>query len=257
MDLWTGQKDGCVVMTHQPLVSLVNVGFYRQGQGILQDISLDIHPAELTTLIGPNGSGKSTLLRLLLGLLKPCQGHVSLKKDIRIGYVPQKFQLNPSVPLTLKAFFNNALGDWRILKSQEFQDAAQRLGLFSFMHHPFQTLSGGEVQKALFMRALALKPHLLILDEPTQGLDVQAEKHFYDLIDQWRQRYDCSVFMVSHNLHFVHGKSDRVICLNRHICCSGKPQEVILQPSYRSLYGGVLENIAFYPHSESHDHSHE
>ena len=115
-------------------------------------------------------------------------------------------------------------------------------------------LSGGELQRVLLARALLCKPDLLILDEPTQGLDEPAEAHFYRLLADVRQNSKMAVLMVSHNLHVVMAESDRVICLNGHVCCSGAPAQVSVDPSYKELFGARAE-LAIYAHH--HDHSHD
>jgi zinc transport system ATP-binding protein len=231
------------------LLSLDHVSFRAQGVSILEDVSLHLYQGELVTLIGPNGSGKSTLLKILLGLLKPTSGQVFKDSALKIGYVPQKFNLNPSIPLSVDAFLKISLGS--SVPSQEWMEA---LNIESLRKRPMASLSGGEIQKVLLARALLRAPHVLVLDEPAQGMDVHAQSVFYHLLETWIRRLNVSILLVSHDLYFVHAKSDRVICLNHHICCAGKPQEMVLDPMYKHLFGPVLETLALYPHHHDHEH---
>ena len=224
------------------------------GAEILSDVSLRVEPGEIVTIVGPNGSGKSTLLRALLGITRLASGRVSRADGLRIGYVPQRLQIDRSLPLTARRFLSLPRR-----QSGAAADAALiRTGVPEVAGRQMADLSGGQFQRVLLARALLTDPDLLILDEPTQGLDQPGEAAFYRLIEEVRRDTGCAVLMVSHDLHVVMSASDRVICLNGHICCEGTPRVVSNAPEYRALFGlGTQGALALYQHVHDHDHSHD
>jgi zinc transport system ATP-binding protein len=209
----------------------------------LQHASLAIHPREIITLIGPNGAGKTTLLKVLLGLMPATEGKVWRKHGLRLGYMPQKLAVDASLPLTPRGF----LTLWGAPEA-----AAAEVGITHLLDHDLHSLSGGEFQRTLLARALIHQPELLVLDEPVQGVDVQGQTALYQLIEKIRDRLNCAVLLVSHDLHLVMAHSDRVICLNQHICCQGKPGDVSQSKEYQALFG---PGVAVYHHH--HDHHHD
>ncbi|MEO5615398.1 MAG: metal ABC transporter ATP-binding protein [Cypionkella sp.] len=222
------------------------------GEAVLSDVSLAIEPGEIVTILGPNGSGKSTLLRALLGILPLAVGSVTRAAGLRLGYVPQKLSIDRSMPMTVRRFLSLPVrvGD------VEATAALVRVGLPGLEQRQMAGLSGGQFQRVLLARALLSAPQLLILDEPTQGLDQPGEAGFYRLIEEVRRETGAAILMVSHDLHVVMAASDRVICLNGHICCQGSPVVVSNAPEYRALFGlGSQGALALYQHQ--HDHSHE
>ena len=222
------------------------------AEPVLSDVSLAIEPGEIVTILGPNGSGKSTLLRALLGILPLAAGEVRRAPGLRLGYVPQKLSIDRSMPMTVRRFLSLPVR----VADGEATAALARVGLPGLEARQMAGLSGGQFQRVLLARALLSVPQLLILDEPTQGLDQPGEAGFYRLIEEVRRETGAAVLMVSHDLHVVMAASDRVICLNGHICCQGSPVVVSNAPEYRALFGlGSQGALALYQHS--HDHSHE
>ncbi|MFA0568631.1 MAG: zinc ABC transporter ATP-binding protein ZnuC [Vibrio gallaecicus] len=233
------------------LIQLDAVSVEFDGRKVLDNISLDIQRGRITTLIGPNGAGKSTLVKVLLGLQNKYQGKMSRKNKLRIGYVPQKLKLNDSLPLNVERFLK-LTGKY---SPQEILEALRLVGAEHLLKNNMHQLSGGENQRVLIAKALLKRPDLLVLDEPAQGVDVQGQIDLYDLIDTLRHRFGCGVFMVSHDLHLVMAKTDDVICLHHHICCSGAPADIKQHPSYIALFGtAVQESLAFYHHQHEHHH---
>ncbi|MBU2896431.1 zinc ABC transporter ATP-binding protein ZnuC [Vibrio hepatarius] len=233
------------------LVELHQVCVQFGERKILDKVSLSIKKGKITTLIGPNGAGKSTLVKVLLGLQIQYQGTVKKIKGLRVGYVPQKLKLNDSLPLNVQRFMKLA-GKYSI---QELREALNLVGAEHLIKANMHSLSGGENQRVLLARALLQRPDLLVLDEPAQGVDVQGQVDLYELIDTIRHRFQCAVFMVSHDLHLVMAKTDDVICLHHHICCSGAPADITKHPNYIALFGEVRsESLAFYHHQHSHHH---
>lgn len=233
------------------LMSLDNVSIEINNQKILYDISLTVNLNQIITVLGPNGAGKSTLIKVILGLIKPTTGSIKRTSDLTIGYVPQSINLNPTLPITVKRFM-------RLNKQLSQIDIHKTLSLVKaeyLIDRSMHQLSGGELQRVLLAQALAKRPKLLILDEPTQGVDVNGQVLLYDLIIDAKNEFNCGVLMVSHDLHLVMAKTDEVICLNHHICCSGTPASVSNDPEFISLFGQHgASQIALYKHHHNHDH---
>ncbi|MEM8755906.1 MAG: metal ABC transporter ATP-binding protein [Pseudomonadota bacterium] len=232
-----------------PLLAAEGLTVDFGGRRALDAVDLAVRPAEIVTIVGPNGSGKSTLLRALIGALRPAGGRVRRAAGLRIGYVPQRLHLDPTLPITVGRFLGRAGAE-----------AAVAAGAEGLADRQLADLSGGQLQRVLLARALARAPQLLILDEPTQGLDQPGSAAFYRVIEATRARTGCAVLMVSHDLHVVMSASDRVICLNGHVCCEGAPAAVSSAPEYRALFGhGTSGALALYrhEHDHSHDHAHD
>ena len=221
------------------------------GGAVLTGVDFNIAAGEIVTVVGPNGSGKSTLLKSLVGALKPHAGRVRRAAGLRIGYMPQKLDIDATLPLTVRRFLDlpRRVGDAEALA------ALGAAGAPDLGARQLADLSGGQFQRALLARALLSAPNLLILDEPTQGLDQPGAAAFYRLIEQLRDDTGAAVLMVSHDLHVVMSASDRVICLNGHVCCEGAPAAVASAPEYRALFGaGTQGALALYRHQHSHSH---
>ncbi len=234
------------------LIEARNLSVRLGGQQVLTGVSMGIREGEIVTILGPNGSGKSTLIRALLGLLPASGGEVRRKPGLRLGYVPQKLVLDPSLPMTVRRFLSLP----RRVPDAEACEALDRVGMDGAEPLPVAGLSGVQLQRVMLARALLSRPQLLVLDEPTQGLDQPGEASFYRLIEEVRRESGAGVLMVSHDLHVVMAASDRVICLNHHICCEGTPRVVSAAPEYRAMFGlGTQGALALYQHS--HDHSHD
>ncbi len=234
-----------------PLLRLQGVTVEFAGQAVLQDVQLQVDAGEIVTLIGPNGAGKTTLVRSVLGLLRPTRGEVWRKPRLRIGYMPQKLAVDPTLPLSVLRFLRLVPGVDRRSATQ----ALAEVGAEQVIDNPLQSISGGELQRVLLARALLREPELLVLDEPVQGVDVSGQSELYRLITTLRDRHGCGVLMVSHDLHLVMSTTDRVICLNRHVCCSGHPEQVSGDPAFVELFGQDARSLAVYHHH--HDHRHD
>jgi zinc transport system ATP-binding protein len=220
------------------------------GQAALDAVDLTLRRGELTTLIGPNGAGKTTLVRLLLGLERPSAGTVRTAEGLRIGYVPQRIHVDDALPITVRRFL--ALGG---APREAITEALREVGAAHVMHKPLQTISGGEMRRALLARALLRNPDLLVLDEPTAGVDLNGQAELYALINAVRREKNCAVLLISHDLHVVMAATDHVLCLNHHVCCSGSPDAVSEHPEYLALFGPkAAQTHAVYTHH--HDHTH-
>ena len=237
----------------EPLLRMAGVAVaYGSAPPVLRDIDFALEPGEIVTIVGPNGSGKSTFLKAALGMAAPARGRVTRAPRLSIGYVPQRLHLDPSLPLTVARFLTLA----QRLDSAAMTLLLGRVGVPGLAGRGMGTLSGGQFQRVLLARALAGRPQVLALDEPTQGLDQPGIAAFYRLIEDVRQELGCAILLVSHDLHVVMSASDRVLCLNGHICCQGTPSAVSAAPEYRALFGlGTGGALALYRHD--HDHGHD
>ena len=220
---------------------------------VLQNVNFRILPQEIVTVVGPNGSGKSTLVRALLGHMVLAGGQIIRQPGLRIGYVPQRVQIDTAIPMNVRRFLSLP----RRVDDQQAAAVLARTGVDGLQSRQLTQLSGGQFQRVLLARALLHDPQLLVLDEPTQGLDQPGIVAFYQLIEDVRREIGAAVLMVSHDLLVVMRASDRVICLNGHVCCEGTPQHVSSAPEYRALFGSeAAGTLALYQHHHDHDHDH-
>ena len=223
----------------------------RGGSTLLDSVDISVTEGEMVSLIGPNGAGKSLLLKVLLGLVEPDAGQVRRRESLRIGYMPQQLTLDPTLPLTVRRFLS--LGG--PVSTERRQRVLNEVGLDQLSERPMQALSGGEIQRVLLARALLRDPELLVLDEPTLGLDVHGQAELMILIEKTRESRRCGILMVSHDLHVVMAATNRVVCLNHHICCTGRPSDIAVDPGYVALFGEHgAGHLATYHHH--HDHVH-
>ena len=225
----------------------------RYGESTaLSGVSLHVEPGEIVTIVGPNGSGKTSLLRAIIGAVKPAKGRVIHGSGVKIGYVPQNLHIDETLPITVSRFLKLP----SYVAVADISYALTQAGVPDLAKAQLSQLSGGQFQRVLLARALIGKPDLLLLDEATQGLDQRGSASFYQQIETVRQDTGCAILMISHELHVVMSASDRVICLNGHVCCEGTPAVVASAPEYRALFGtGTGGALALYRHK--HDHSHE
>lgn len=235
----------------EPLLQLSNAGVERAGRWLVRGVEFAVCAGEIVTMIGPNGSGKSTTAKMALGIVAPDEGSVTRRSGLTVGYVPQKVTIDWTLPLTVERFMR-LTGKVATLEADK---AMQATGVLHLRHEEVRTLSGGEFQRVMLARAIARKPDLLVLDEPVQGVDFAGEIDLYDLIRRIRDQLNCGVLLISHDLHVVMAATDRVICLNGHMCCQGTPTAVASSDEYKELFGARATSIlAVYEHS--HDHTH-
>jgi len=233
------------------LLELSAINLVRGRRHLLQQVDLKVGWGEILTIIGPNGAGKTTLLRVALGLMPPTSGRVFRHPGITIGYMPQRLHIDPTLPLTVQRFLAMAGKEL----AEKSLPLLKEVGAPHVLGSSMQNLSGGELQRVLLARALIRNPDLLVLDEPVQGVDVHGQVELYQLITRIRNERGCTVLMVSHDLHLVMAATDRVLCLNRHICCSGAPETVTSDPAFLELFGPLaVQHLAIYSHDQNHRH---
>ena len=291
--MYWATKETQSVPNTAPLIEAQNIYQQFGDKKVLNDVSLSIQPKEIVTLIGPNGAGKSTLLKILLGLIQPDTGRVKRAPNLKIGFMPQKIQIDATLPMSVERFLQLGLDQSsdtnsssrtqqkapkKSILSRLFSKAdydttalnkiAQELNIHSLLKQPIQKVSGGEMQRILLARVLMREPDLLVLDEPVQGVDIQGQAELYRYINQIRHQHGCGILMVSHDLHIVMEHTDQVLCLNQHLCCSGTPVNVSQSAEYKALFGDNSEGLAIYEHhhdsqtcqhthGEEHEHNHD
>jgi zinc transport system ATP-binding protein len=234
------------------LIAAEGIDVVVGGVKALSNVSMSIEPGEIVTIVGPNGSGKTTLVRALIGAQGLSAGRIVRRDGLRVGYVPQKLAIDSSLPMTVARFMQLPVRQ----KPDVVLQALAHAGANGLADRQMIALSGGQLQRVLLARALLEQPDILILDEATQGLDQPGSAAFYRQIEQLRGELGCAVLMVSHEFHVVMSASDRVICLNGHVCCHGAPDIVASTPEYRALFGtGTGGALALYRHD--HDHHHD
>jgi zinc transport system ATP-binding protein len=216
-------------MAHkEPVIELDEVSFAYNGVRVLDQVSLRIEPLDFVSIVGPNGGGKTTLLKLILGLITPEQGKVKVfgippvGARFRIGYMPQHSHLDPQFPVNVaEVVLMGRLGHAPLLGSysREDEEVARRvmeeLQIWDLRKRHFAALSGGQRQRTLIARALAAGPQLLLMDEPTAGLDVVVETEFHELLRSLSRKL--TIVMVSHDLGFVTRLVNKVVCVKRKV----------------------------------------
>jgi len=234
------------------LISAKNVSVLKNQKSILENIDIQINKKDFITIIGPNGAGKTMLLKCLMGFYKPTSGMIERKEKLKIGYMPQSINFINTMPMTVKGF---------ITVKKKYDDVSlhkviTEVNLGEIVNKQLSVLSGGEMQRVLLARSLLNNPDLLILDEPAQNLDISGQLNFYKLIQEIYSKRDISILMISHDLHLVMVSTKKVLCLYKHICCSGAPQQIAKDPEFLSMFGKDMANMmSIYQHSHDHDHN--
>ena len=236
------------------LLSVEGLSVSYGANTVLRGVDLAVAPGEIVTIVGPNGAGKTSLFRAIIGATAPSAGRIARKPGLNIGYVPQRLHIDQTLPITVDRFLRLSAR----LDRRACVQALEAAGVPDLLKRQMSQLSGGQFQRVLLARALINKPELLLLDEATQGLDQPGSAAFYRQIEAVRAETGCAILMISHELHVVMSASDRVICLNGHVCCQGTPAVVASAPEYRALFGtGTGGALALYRHDHDHGHDHD
>ena len=247
----TNLPDSALEADAELLLRANSIGYSQGRRVILDGISFDLRRAQITTIIGPNGAGKSTLTNIVNGLISDYSGSVERAPGLRIGYLPQKVHVNTLMPLSVERLLRLT----HKAADSEIDHALAQTEVGYLRDRQVRSLSEGELKRVLLARTTLGRPDLIVLDEPTAGVDVSGEIRMYQLIGELREQLRCAVLMVSHDLHLVMSQTDQVLCLNQHLCCSGLPESVSQHPEYLALFGQqASESIAVYAHHHDHEH---
>ena len=243
----------------RPYVELEDVGFSYHDIRVLEGINLTVEPGDFLGIIGPNGSGKTTLLRIMLGLLEPERGTIrlfghapaSFRQWGRLGYVPQKATLDPALPATVQEVVATGLvptlglfGRIRAPQRKRISDVLGHVGMHGHATARIGALSTGQQQRVLIARALVSNPELLILDEPTGGVDPEAQTSFYALLHHLNRERDVTLILVSHDIGVVAKEVTKLACLNRRLIFHGRPGDFLSDAALTALYGPSVRVVS-------------
>lgn len=226
------------------LVNISGLTIKRQMKIILDNINLKIDKHDFTTIVGPNGAGKSMLVKAIIGIVNSDSGKISKKANLKIGYLPQKLNIDSYLPISARRFLSLSN------KGTNIDAIISECKIAHIIDKQINIMSGGELQRILLAFSLLNDPELLILDEPVQNLDISGQLEFYKLLDKIYHERKLSILMISHDLHMVMASTTKVICLYNKICCHGKADVIAKDPEFISLFGQDMSNMmAIYQHS--------
>lgn len=256
-------------MPKQKIIKVNKLNFSYLGEKVLNNLSFSVDEGEYLGIIGPNGGGKTTLIKILLGLLKPASGEITIfDKPLQtfheyheIGYVPQRIAAHGegNFPATVNEivtsgftadkhlFYRLTEGDKKVL--EKIMDVTD---ITEFKHRLISDLSGGERQRVFIARALASEPKILILDEPTVGVDVSAQKQFYAFLKKLNETQGITILFITHDLDMIAREATKVLCLNHNLICYGLPSEAIDEKVMHDLYQADMKFVHAHDHS-AHD----
>ena len=237
-------------------VDRVFVRYHESFNPVIKDVSFTIEAGTIAMLIGPNGSGKTTLIKAMLGLL-PHEGSIKISgRDIAacahaIGYVPQTHSVDVHVPMTVNEFlhFSHANCPDYVNRPKHIKHTLKLIHADNLFDQPVSSLSGGQLQRVLFARAIMHQPKVLIMDEPEAGIDVGGEQTLFDLVVNLNQDHHLTVLIATHELDTVYHYAQQVICLNRKLFCDGPPRKVLTDKKLHQLYG---RHLRFNNHNHHH-----
>ncbi|MDH4029028.1 MAG: metal ABC transporter ATP-binding protein [Nitrospirota bacterium] len=247
-------------------LNVENLCVKANGSHLLENITFSVGQGKLVALIGPNGAGKTTLIKAILGLIPYGPGSVSIfgrafkhnTKSINVGYVPQRLEFDRTFPLTVSELIGFSLPpvySFRLRRSREERSRIDELlgmvGAHDLAERNVGSLSGGELQRVMIAKAIVNEPRILFLDEPASGVDIEGQERFHDLIKRLNKEKEMTVILISHDLNVVYRYADDVLCLNRRLVCTGKPEETLTDEVIKSVYG---EMMGAYIHS-CHEHN--
>jgi len=231
-------------MKKENILEAKNITVSFGGEKVINNISFDLKDKENLVVVGPNGAGKSVLLKTLLGTT-PYEGQINWKKDIKIGYVPQRFVQEKDLPLTVEDFFK-----FKKISINQIHESLCSVGLhdLSILKKKMGVISSGQLQRILIAWGLINNPDILLFDEPTTGIDIEGEETIYNLIAKLEKEKNLTMILITHDLNIVYKFADSVLCLNKKMICYGPAQSTINEKSLNELYGGDIK---------LHKHTHE
>jgi zinc transport system ATP-binding protein len=235
-------------ITEQHIIAVKNLSYSYEHERVLENVSVSVSPGEFVGIIGPNGGGKSTFVKILLGLLKPDSGAVSLfgkgvesfKDWHRIGYVSQHAaHMSSDFPISVNEVISMSNSD-----KDAIQKAINTVGLAEYDRKLVRELSGGQKQRVFIARAIATNPSLLVLDEPTVGVDAESQDAFYTLLRTLHETKKLTILLISHDIEVIAREVNSVICLNKNLIYHGLPNDIVNSDAIQSIYGKHARFIA-------------
>jgi zinc transport system ATP-binding protein len=251
-------------MSERPIIEVKNLNFsYSKEQPVLENISFSVPAGDYVGILGPNGGGKTTLLKILVGLLKPTTGAVTifgkdiykLKNRTEIGYVPQRIaEDNATFPATVYEIVESGLTTKKGLLGmitasdrQSIEDTLKLTNILDLKHRLMGQLSGGQRQRVYLARALASQPKILILDEPFVGVDPTSQKDFYNFLKELNAKQGLTILFVSHDIDTITGEVKSILCINRGLFCYGGKELIAEEEMIEKVYGKSVTHI-HHPH---------
>lgn len=242
-------------MVSSSVIEVKNLNFYYGEVPVLTNLNFTVQAGDYVGVIGPNGGGKTTLMKILLGLLQPTEGTVTVRH--LIGYVPQRLaQSAVEFPATVQEIVESGrtpqLGLWRRFQQSDYEAVEMAMKHAEITHlrdRRLSQLSGGERQRVFIARALAAKPRILILDEPTVGVDVTTQEKFFAFLKELNHKHGITILFVTHDIDVIAKEATTVLCLNHGVVCYGAPGDFIKEEYMERLYGKTMKFVM-------HNHSH-
>jgi zinc transport system ATP-binding protein len=231
----------------QPLLKVSNLSVILDGKKLVDKVSFELRPEEVLAVIGPNGAGKTVLIKTILGAIRPSGGTIEWAPDVRVAYLPQRFQVDRYLPMTVEEFLRLKNSSRKAIHHVVKLTGLSEKWLKKGMAH----LSGGELQRVLLAWALLKEPHIILFDEPTENVDVVGQESIYKLLHHLQDIMKVSIVIVSHDLHVVYRYANHVLCLNKEMICYGEPETTLTTANLSELYG---DHAFFHHHHYGHDH---
>lgn len=235
----------------EPILVVENLGVKFDNNEVLKNLNFFVQKEDVLAIVGPNGSGKSVLFRALLGLI-PYSGNIRWSPGLKIGYVPQKFNIDKDLPLSVEEFLK-----FKEKNIEKIISTLKSVGITDehhVEHHLLKErigwLSGGQIQRVLIAWSIIDNPDVLLFDEPTAGIDVGGEETIYNLLKKLKDERGFTFLLISHDLNIVYKYANNVICINKEMVCYGEPNTVLDPTSLAKLYGG---EAGFYKHEHEHN----
>lgn len=242
-----------------------NLCVKADSRHLIENITFSVEEGRVVAIIGPNGAGKTTLIKAILGLIPYDSGIVTLfgrpfkqiNSHTKVGYVPQRLEFDRTFPLTVAELLHFTVPPLyafpfrkRKKEGEHINRLLKTVGVQDLKDRSVGSLSGGELQRVMIAKAIVNEPRLLFLDEPASGVDIEGQERFHDLVRRLNKEKGLTVILISHDLNVVYRFADDVLCLNRRLVCSGRPEETLTDEVIKSVYG---EMMGAYIHS-CHDH---
>ncbi len=230
-----------------------NISFFYDDKEVLKEINFSLKEGEILGVLGPNGGGKSTLIKILAGIIKPTKGKIIFhKKSLKISYLAQSFELNTIFPITVSEFLKLSIYEGK-LTEKNIEEALILSGISHKKSSLLDELSGGEKQRVLIARAILEKPELLLLDEPTKGLDGQGLDQLLSILKKLQDTYKTAIILIDHNINEVVRFCDKILCLNKSFHWHNR-SELLTKTVLEDIYHCEFEHLKL--HEEAHDIEH-
>lgn len=236
-------------MENNEVLSVRDLTVKIRNEKIVDGLSFEVNRGDVLAIIGPNGAGKTTLFRALLGII-PSEGEIKWRPGIKIGYVPQRMEIETDVPLTVFEFLK-LRGSKNFTKAKAVE-ALKKVSLSpEILNQGFGEISVGQRQRILIAWSLLGEPDILLFDEPTADIDIKGQESIYQLLYHLQDKFELTIILISHDLSIVYKYAEKVLCLNRRQVCFGVPEDALKPERIKELYAGER---GYYQHKHDEHH---